>query len=112
MSTIAAGVPAGATIPTQDTASKPGRVSAIAGTWGANGVRSRVATPNARRFPCCTCGQTTGMLSKIRSTLPAKRSVSAGALPRYETWVISVRVISLNNSPAKWMELPGPELQN
>jgi hypothetical protein len=77
--TIAGGVPAGATTPTQDVTSKPGTVSAMAGTSGASGVRVRLATPSARSVPRFTCGQTVLILSIVSSTLPAMRSLSAGA---------------------------------
>ena len=45
------GVPTGAKNPTQVFASKPGMVSAMAGTSGALGERSKLATPKALSLP-------------------------------------------------------------
>ena len=53
-SMIAAGVFAGASRPAHDVASKPGNVSAMAGTPGANGSGCKPVTPSARSYPCCT----------------------------------------------------------
>src|SRR5215510_12440729 len=49
--TTAAGVPAGARMPSQEVTSKPGRLSATAGKSGAAGVRCRLATPSALSLP-------------------------------------------------------------
>ena len=49
------------------------------------------------------------MLSNITSTCPLIMSVSAGAEPRYGTWVIFTPVIAMNNSSDRWIEVPFPD---
>ncbi len=44
----------------------------------------------------------------MTSTTPAAMSVMAGAVPRYDTCVMSVRVISLNSSMPRWAWVPSP----
>src|SRR5262249_3814481 len=41
-------------------------------------------------------------------TWPARRSVSAGVVPRYGTWIMSIPVMNLNSSPATWCTDPMP----
>jgi hypothetical protein len=49
-----------------------------------------------------------GMLSKITSTVPAIRSVSAGVDPQYGTCAILMPVIDMNSSPDMCTEVPVP----
>ncbi|MNT95462.1 hypothetical protein D3C72_2373440 [compost metagenome] len=49
-----------------------------------------------------------GRLSNITCMVPPARSVSAGPLPLYGKWTMKVRVCVLNNSPARWIEVPLP----
>jgi hypothetical protein len=54
--TMSNGTPAGISSPTHESASKPGKTSAIAGTSGAAGERFMLVTPSARNFPDCASG--------------------------------------------------------
>src|SRR5438445_13855575 len=43
-----------------------------------------------------------------QAALVRREEVRAGALPRYCTWTTSIPAITLNNSPARWLEVPAP----
>ena len=49
-----------------------------------------------------------GTAPKVKSTLPDRKSASAGAPPRYGTITIAILVICRNCSPARWMPVPMP----
>jgi hypothetical protein len=57
-------------------------------------------------LPLCTVGQIDGSVSKMMSTWPPSSAVIAGALPVNGTCTMSVLVVSLNNSAARWSEPP------
>src|SRR5207253_846317 len=78
---MALGVLGGPTMANHATASKPGKVSASAGTPGSEAMRFALATASALSFPERTWGSDTPRLSHIMSTWPPSRSVSAGAVP-------------------------------
>src|SRR6516165_9747450 len=86
LSMIAAGVRGGATTAYQVADSKPGKVSAIAGTSGRLVMRCGDATAMSFNLPALTSCSDTPRLSNMQSTLPATRSLSAGAEPRYGTF--------------------------
>ena len=88
--TISAGVPAGASRPNHELASKPltGPASAIVGTSGKAALRSPLVTASAISLPALTCGSADGRLSNIRSIVPPIRSSSAGPEPRYGKWTM------------------------
>ena len=80
---IGAGVPWGATMPSQPTTSYPGMpASATVGICGAAARRRRPLTARARTLPPSTCGSVTSGSLKAAARLPAMRSFSAGAAPR------------------------------
>ena len=54
------------------------------------------------------CGSTADMVRIPKSTLPAMRSATAGALPRYGTCVIVVPVIEVSSSTARCVDEPTP----
>src|SRR5262252_7111618 len=56
-STMSLGVPAGASIRNQPTSSKPGKVSAIAGTSSKPGMRFAQLPPSARSSPALRRGE-------------------------------------------------------
>src|SRR6185437_12819383 len=104
LATMSRGVPAGASTPNHDDASNPGRPdSASVGRSGNAAARAPLVTASARSFPALMNGNDDGRLSNINCTCPPIRSVSAGALPLYGTCVISTPVITLNNSPDRWI---------
>src|SRR5437588_33482 len=75
------GVLAGATRPYQMRVSKPGKVSAIAGSSGASGVRCGEVTARPFIFPPRTCGTPTAKPPSGKSTWPRTRSVMASGTP-------------------------------
>ena len=78
-----AGVCAGATSPTQETASNPGKpCSAMVGRPGSAAGRLAPALPSARTLPALICGRLAGNRSKNICTCPAMRSFMAGPAPR------------------------------
>src|SRR5262245_57270807 len=94
LSTIARGVLGGATTPYHATASKPGSVSAMAGTSGSDAMRLPAATASSLSWPPFTSGSDTPRLSNMISTLPPTRSCRAGAEPRYGTcWNFTLAII-------------------
>src|SRR5262249_37999518 len=66
LSATAAGVPGGATIPTQVAETKPGSASDIAGTPGSEATRCSLHTATALSLPAFTCGSVTPRLSNMR----------------------------------------------
>src|SRR5215472_19337719 len=54
------------------------------------------------------CGVDDGVTSNITCAWPARRSVSAGVVPRYGTWIMSIPVMNLNSSPATCCTDPMP----
>ena len=79
----AAGVPAGARMPSQALTSKPGRPdSAIVGNSGALGERCAVVTARPRTWPPLTIGYALGITSIIIGTCPPMTSAAAAAPPR------------------------------
>src|ERR1044072_1344750 len=81
-STIALGVPAGATSPCQVVASKPARPSsATVGISGSTAVRAGVVTASGRTNPSLTWPTTEAAVANIIWTCPAITSCSAGAAP-------------------------------
>src|SRR5262245_8698670 len=112
--TTSGGVPAGASRPNQDDASKPLNgappASAMVGNSGSTDERTALVTASAFSLPALMCGSELGRLSNIRSTLPPSRSISAGPEPRYGRWVMKVPVIALNSSADRWIDVPLPEL--
>ena len=79
ITTIAFGVPCGATSPVHWFTSKPAKpLSAIVGIAGNCGERGRVVTASARSLPALTCGKATGTLANINCTLPLIMSRIAG----------------------------------
>ncbi len=78
----AGGVPAGATMPCQESAEKPGRPdSAMVGSWGRADERSGEVTARALRLPALIWGSAPGMVVNMKSTCPPSRSDSAGLPP-------------------------------
>src|ERR1700758_1468935 len=54
-------------------------------------------------------GSEVEIASNISCTLPASRSVMAGAVPLYGTCTSLVPAIALNNSPLRWLMPPAPD---
>jgi hypothetical protein len=108
LSTTAAGVFGGATMANHAADSNPGSVSAILGTSGSAAMRLGVATARSLSCPPFTSASDTPRLSNMRSTLPATRSVSAGAEPRYGTCWNFTPAISWNSSEVRWEVVPLP----
>ena len=75
------GVAPGATSICQDADSKPGTVSATAGTSGAAGLRFAVVTASARTVPCLMNGSVEVVSPNSTWMLPAIRSFIAGGVP-------------------------------
>ncbi len=96
--TISGGVPVGNASPIQDETSKPGIVSAMVGTFGANGKRFELPTPSAMSLPDLICGHMVATTSNIISTWSPSSAGSAAALPANGTCRISVLVSCLNHS--------------
>src|SRR6516162_6894609 len=107
-SMIAAGVRGGATTAYHVTDSKPGNVSAIAGTSGRLVMRWGDATAMSFNLPALTSGNDTPRLSNMQSTLPATRSLSAGAEPRYGTFCSFTCAIIWNISEVSCEVVPLP----
>jgi hypothetical protein len=109
---IAAGVPAGATIPYHWSASNPASsfspLSATVGNCGRLASRCGLETASARMRPLFTNGSTAGAPVKIACTWPAIRSVTAGEVPRYGTCTMNVCVRSFRYSIARCAALPLP----
>src|ERR1700739_4898393 len=107
-STIAAGVRGGAAAAYQVTDSKPGKVSAIAGTSGRLVMRCGEATAISFNLPALTRWHDTPRLSNMQSTLPATRSLSAGAEPRYGTFCSFTCAVIWNISDVSCEVVPVP----
>ena len=65
LSTTSFGMPAGPTMANQAVMSKPGRISAMAGTSGASGVRLGDVTPSARMVLPLTWASALPMSAKV-----------------------------------------------
>src|ERR1044072_5627243 len=109
--TMSPGVCAGATMPYQRNASKPGMPdSATVGISGASDERLAVDTARPFSVPARTCGRPVIIESIISGTLPATRSFSAGAEPRYGTCTMSmpaafliISIIRCGATPVPWL---------
>src|SRR6516225_7790371 len=55
----------------------------MTGTSGSTAARVAVVTASARSLPALMCGVDDGVTSNITCAWPARRSVSAGVVPRY-----------------------------
>src|SRR5262249_32127159 len=108
LSATAAGVPGGATIPTQVAETKPGSASDIAGTPGSEATRCSLHTATALSLPAFTCGSVTPRLSNMRSISPASSAAIAGADPLYGTCVILNPAADLNISAVRCEVVPLP----
>ena len=76
------GVAAGTTRPNQEVDSTCGRpASAVVGTSGSSGERSRLVMARPLSLPALTWGASTVSVSEARFTSPPSRAVTAGALP-------------------------------
>src|SRR5262245_66221486 len=64
---------------------------------------------SARRLPVFTYSIDEPSEGNSTSICSAIRSVSAGALPRYGTWIRLTLAIILNSSPERWPVLPMPD---
>src|SRR6266404_1734026 len=73
--------------------------SCIVGTSGRRGERCAPVIASARNGPAFMCGRMEGVLSKNMSICPPRRSMIAGAEPRYDTWRMSMPAACLNSSP-------------
>src|SRR5215472_16345449 len=80
----------------------------MTGTSGSTSARVAVVTASARSLPALMCGVDDGVTSNITCAWPARRSVSAGVVPRYGTWIMSIPVMNLNSSPATCCTDPMP----
>src|SRR5262245_49809533 len=99
----------GATTPNQAMDTKPGKVSAMAGTPASEATRFSLHTASALSLPARACGRETPRLSNIRSTSPASSAASAGAVPLYGICVIfSPPATVLNISVVRWDVAPLP----
>src|SRR3982074_1649187 len=105
---IAVGVFRGAPTPYHELASKPGTKSLSVGMSGNSSQRIAVVTASGRTVPALTYSIDPGAVPNSTCTCPPRRSVNAGAKPRYGTWIILTLVIILNNSPATCCGLPMP----
>ncbi len=80
---MAGGVLAGARMPCQAMASKPGYpLSATVGTSGATGERCVLVTASARSVPAWICGSTLTGSPNTTVTCSPTRSATASAVPR------------------------------
>ena len=79
---IGAPLPAGAQVPSQAVASKPGSNSAMAGTSGMTSARVAPVTAKARNLPVRTNPIAAGTVMMKAWICPASRSVNAPAGPR------------------------------
>jgi hypothetical protein len=85
---IAAGVPVGAPTPYHLANSNPGTVSPTVGISGIDSRRVADVTAIARSVPALTYWIADGMVQNTICTCPLSRSVSAGVVPRYGTFVL------------------------
>ncbi|MNV70560.1 hypothetical protein D3C71_1635320 [compost metagenome] len=103
------GVPAGATIPPQETTSKPFRPdSSTVGTSGRTGTRLALVAPSTLTWPERMKGSTPATLSIITSSCPPAISTTACWPLLYGTCSIEVPVSLLSISPARWALDPTP----
>src|SRR5688572_22790373 len=104
-----AGVFAGASNPTQPSIAYPGTPdSAIVGRSGSTAERLPAVIATARSFPDLTCGIAEGAVANETDvSLPITLTI-AGPPPLYDTLIMSLFVISLNCSTARWLLVPTP----
>ena len=89
MATIGAGVPAGASNPNQEIASKPGTPDSImVGSSGMFGERLSDVTASPRNLPSRTAGRIAPAFCNVMVTRPPITSVNTA--PRYGTWTMSM----------------------
>src|SRR6202045_1898741 len=106
-----AGVLAGANRPYQLSAAYPATpASATVGNVGNAGERSADVTAIARNWPASTSDAALATVVNITWIWPPIRSVMAGAAPLYGTAVRLTLAMSLNSSPARWAEVPTPNV--
>src|SRR5258706_435695 len=107
--TTSGGVPAGAWIDSQVATSKPGTPdSAMVGISGAPARRLPVETASAFNLPSrarLIAEPIPGIIIVMR---PPITSATAGALPLYGTWIMSMPAMLRNISLARCAELPMP----
>src|SRR5215813_2384759 len=77
----------------------------MTGTSGSASERVAVVTASARSLPALMCGVDDGVTSNITCAWPARRSVSAGVVPRYGMWtppamMIEPRALAVENLPS------------
>jgi hypothetical protein len=104
-------VPAGASRPNQELASKPLSAGPPAcstvGTSGMRAERWALVTARALSLPALMCGMDEGRLSNITSMSPPTSPAGPGP-SRCRGSGHEVPVMLLNSSPARWMEVPLP----
>src|ERR1700730_13669346 len=105
-STISLGAFFGTPTPAQNTDSAPGTKSPMVGMSGSASERVAAVTARGRSLPDLMYSIVPGMVPKITCTCPASKSVSAGASPRYGTWIMLTMI--LNSSPERWPPDPTP----
>src|SRR5262249_28451395 len=103
------GVPLGAITPSQMVASYPGTVSAIVGKSGVSSDRVRPVVPSARTCPPFASADIVVTASNIICTVPEITLLRASPEALWGTCTMSLCVIALNNSPAMWYGVPGPD---
>ena len=86
----------------------PDTLSPITGTPASASAGLAVDTPIRRSRSLLACGSTADSVGIASSRLPASRSVTAGALPLYETLTMSVLLIWANSAIARWVVEPVP----
>src|SRR6202035_382918 len=100
-STIGFGVPAGAMMPSQMVASKPGTpASAMVGTSGSTLERVVAEVPSARTWPAWAFGAMVVMASNIISMWPPITALRLSPEALWGTCTMLVPVIALNSSAA------------
>src|SRR5690554_6427374 len=80
----------------------------MVGTSGLLGQRWALVMANARSLPASTCGIIVCTESKAIETCPENKSISAGAIPLYGTWVRFRFAVLPNCSATKWAPEPMP----
>ena len=112
-STISRGAPAGITTPCHEPPSKPLRPdstpdSAMVGTSGRVGRRSRVDTASTRNRPDWTYGSAATAVLNATSMSPETWSISAGPVPLYGTCTMLTPPRRLNISISRCELVPLP----
>ena len=81
---------------------------ATVGSSGTAGERPAPMVANALSLPVPRWGSAVDRLGKAMFTWPPSTSVRANALPLLGTCVMSTPPRCLNNSPVRWLDVPGP----